>query len=255
MLIVIAILMLLLVGYKVEVPPATALVYNNIWTGKPDCVLPGTETLTPGLDRILEKEVSLRNEAQDPKKVEFTTKDGIPIEVDFLIKRQQVGFPGMPNRLEDFDKTQKKLLKEAAIKAVTKITYKDRESVILSRHIAVLKETLGQHTYNELFQDANLAEGDSGKLNKIFMKKIEKEVNEELLKDEATTEWGFWNELDLENINLPEILRKSREQSASANMAGKAIADKANAAGVDPTVMVIADALFGFLGSNRGGGK
>lgn len=245
----ISILILLITQYRIEVKPATALVYNNQWTGKTSCVLPGTDILVPGIHKVLEKEVSLRNEAQDPSKVAVITADGIEIEVDFIIRRLQVGYPKMPPEFKDQDK---KLLKKAVVKAVVAIDYKDHVNKILSRILAQLKESVGKHAYNSLFVDSDLEKGEPGKFDENKKDVIKKEVNEELLKDVATIEWGFWVEMDLENISLPEGPRKTREQSASAKMAGQAIADKSKAAGISPSVLVIADALSGLF---KGGGK
>jgi len=236
----ISILVLLVMESRREVKPATALVYNNMWTGKTYCMLPGTGFLIPGIHRILEREVSLQNEAQNPSNVTLITGDGIELEVDYIVRRLMVGYPKMPSLS---DKEHRVLLGEAVVKAVTAIKYAERRDAILTRIVAQLQAALTQYRLDQLFPGTNLGQGQVGKVNKELMTHIEEMVNEALRGDLVTLEWGFWVEMDLEDYNLPDTIRKAREQRSSAEMAGKAIADKAAAAGVDAKWLVVADAI------------
>src|SRR3989344_5435998 len=66
---------LLFTEYRAEVKPASALVYNNQWTGATNALLPGTHFLVPGVHKRLE-EVTIRNEAKNPSNVMLFTGDG-----------------------------------------------------------------------------------------------------------------------------------------------------------------------------------
>lgn len=242
-------LIILVTVSRTEVKPATALVYNNIWNGKTFCVLPGTEFIIPGIHRVLEREVSLRNEAENPDNVELITGDGIELEVDYIVRRLRVGYPGMPANIDDANPDK---LKEAVIKAVTAISYSERRDKVLTRIVARMQEEVKSRTYAELFQDADIENGKVGKVNKVLMKSLEEEVNILLSTDIVSVGWGYWVEMDLEDYNLPARLRQAREASASADMAGKAIADKATAAGVDPRWIIAGETLGNIFGK---GGK
>lgn len=238
-----AILTVLILQYRIEVRPATAFVYNNIWTGKTKCALAGTVVIVPGIHKALESEVSLKNEAENPDNVTLITGDGIELEVDYIIRRLQVGYPDMG------DNPDKNLLKEAAIKAVTAIEYAKRRDKILTRVVATYQAALEKRSVNDLFPDYDPTKpsGDVCKIDHLEMTRIEEEVNGVLKEDMVTKEWGFWVETDFEDCNLPEVVRKAREEGSSAKIAGKAIRDKADEAGVSPTVLVIADAISAFL--------
>ncbi len=227
----IALLILLVTTSRTEVKPGCALVYNNIWTGNPRCVLPGTDFIIPGVHRVLEKEVSLKNEAQNPSNVPLITGDGIELEVDYIVRRMQVGFPGMPE-FKKLSQVDREKLKSCAVLAVTEINYGDHRDKVLTRMVAHLQSFMEKRTYNELFEDADLEKGEPGKVNAQAKDDIETSVNEALKGDIATLQWGFWNEIDLEDYNLPETLRRAREQKASAKMRGQALKEKLTSAGL-----------------------
>ncbi|MFA6353905.1 MAG: SPFH domain-containing protein [Candidatus Paceibacterota bacterium] len=250
-LILVSVLLLLVTQSRTEVKPATALVYNNMWTGETEVVLPGTEFIVPGIHRILEKEVSLKNEAENPSNVNLITGDGIELEVDYIMRRLQVGYLDMPS-VPDI-----KLLKGAIVKAATKINYANRRDLVLTRVVAHLQEALEHKTLNDLFPEADLTNGKSGKVDKEVMEEMEKEINIKLGNDIVTTEWGFWVQIDLEDYNLPAVIRKAREQHSSAEIAGEALKRKAAAAGVkNPVWFIIADAITSIFGDRKEkGGK
>ncbi len=246
----------LLIEARMEVKPATALVYNNMWTGKTRCFLPGTNFLIPGIHRKF-KEVSLRNEAQNPSNVELFTGDGIGIQVDYIIRKLQVGYPEMKS-LDDKTLTKKDQdsLKESVIKATTNIDYDERKDKILTRVVAKLQERIEERTANDLFEPEENKEENTDnsppkkpdaekarKKNKAEKNNLENQVNEDLRKDQVTTEWGFLVEMDLEDFNLPKIISAAREEHSAAKIAGEAIAEKAKEAGVHPSIVIITDAL------------
>ncbi|MEX2029127.1 MAG: SPFH domain-containing protein [Candidatus Paceibacterota bacterium] len=247
---VIALLVLLVLEARKEVAPATALVYNDIWTGRTYCALPGTVFIVPGIHRVLEREVSLRNEAENPSNVELVTGDGIELEVDYLVRRLQVGYPEMPD-LDD-PALDRKRLRECVIQAVTAIKYAERRDAILTRIVAYLQESLEKRTLNNLFPGVDLTTGMVGTVDVGVMQIIEEEVKTALLDDLVTQEWGFWVEIDLEDYNLPTIIRKARERSSAAEIAGKAIADKAKAAGVNPEWLVAGQAIADIFNKGQG---
>src|SRR3989338_10932173 len=119
------VLVLLLTEYRAEVKPASALVYNNQWTGATNALLPGTHFLVPGVHRRLE-EVTLRNEARNPSNVMLFTGDGIELEVDYIIRRQQIGYPSTDPVLRARFARDPRLLRERAVMAATAIDYKNR---------------------------------------------------------------------------------------------------------------------------------
>lgn len=247
----------LMIETRMEVKPATVFVYNNMWTGKAGCFLPGTDFLIPGIHRELEKEVSLRNEAQNPDNVGLFTADGIELEVDYIVRKMRVGYPGMPDPEKISDSSPepvRKKVKEAAVKAVTAIEYSKRRDAILTRIVALLQAEVANRSVNDLFYNVDLKKGEA-KVNKEVMKEIEDAVNEDLIKDQVTTEWGFWVEMDLEDYNLPEVIRRAREQYSSAKIAGQAIADKVEASKVNPNILVIADAIASLARGKKEGGK
>ncbi|OGI57629.1 hypothetical protein A2906_00135 [Candidatus Nomurabacteria bacterium RIFCSPLOWO2_01_FULL_37_25] len=250
---VIAILVLLIMESRTEVKPATALVYNNMWTGRTDVVLPGTGFIIPGIHRVLEKEVSLKNEAENPSNVTLITGDGIELEVDYIVRRLQVGYPKMPG-LNDPNLDLGRL-KNCIIQVTTVINYAKRRDAVLTRIVAKLQESLEKRTLNELFPDADLKTGTTGKVDKQVMHLIEEEVNNALREDLVTKEWGFWTEIDLEDYNLPAVIRKAREQRSSAEISGKALAEKATAAGVKPEWLIVGEAFSDFFGRKKGGEK
>lgn len=246
-LVIVGIVALVATEARMEVKPASALVYSNIWTGEVGAILAGTGFIVPGFHKILEKEVSLRNEAENPSNVKLITRDGIELEVDYIVRRLQVGYPDMdrhgpPNPI---------LLKEAVVKAVKGVNYKNRRDLILTRIVAHLQHAFGERTYPELFSGGDLKTGKVGEVNKGTMKAIEEAVNASLVTDIVTKDWGFWVEMDLEDYNLPATLREAREASSSAEMAGKALHDKAKAAGIDPRWLVIGDALADIFGRKK----
>ena len=251
-LMMVAVALLLLTEYRMEVKVATALVYNNIWTGRTGCFLPGTNFLIPGIHKVLEKEVSLKNEAENPSNVSLFTADGIEIEVDYIVRRLQVGWPDMP-KYEAMSTETREHLGECAIWATTRIKYGERRDKILTRVVARLQEALESRTLNQIFLEADLKTGES-KCNLIEMVKIEDETNKALLKDIVTTEWGFWVEIDLEDYNLPAIIRRAREKGSSAEIAGRAIKTKLEHAGVPENarglwagIATIAETLIGAI--------
>ncbi|MBU0999074.1 SPFH domain-containing protein [Patescibacteria group bacterium] len=244
----IAVLVLLVTQSRTEVKPATALVYNNMWTGQPDVVFPGTGFIVPGIHRILEREVSLKNEAENPSNVNLITGDGIELEVDYIVRRLQVGCPN-PEKTTNWED-----LKKCVIKAVTIINYSGRRDKILTRIVARLQEALQRRTVNELFSEIDVKTGKRGKVNKEVMQTIETEVNTKLRDDIVTTEWGFWVEIDLEDYNLPIVIRKAREQRSSAEIAGSALKEKATAAGVKPEWLIVGEALSSIFGNRKKGG-
>lgn len=226
-----------------EVKPATALVYNDQWSGENLCELPGTVLLDPGRHRVIET-VSLRNEAQNPSNVKLFTADGVEIEVDYILRRLQVGYPDMPERWQDVDKDR---LCRCAINAVTKIEYAKREDKIKTRVVACLQAALEKRTLNELFSDVK--KDEAGAVTQVTVnteakEHLETEVNRSIREDIVTgvnedgTEeegWGFWVVMDLEDYNLPVVIRAARERKSAARMAGEALKDELTAAGVtDP---------------------
>ena len=235
-------LTLLLTDYRVEVKPATAMVYNNQWTGRPGAFLPGTHIMIPFVERRLE-EVTLRNEARNPSNVMLFTGDGIELEVDYIIRRQQIGYPSTDPVLRARFARDPRLLRERAVMAATAIDYKNRNDLIQTRIVAALQQELERHTYNELFPGADITKGEAGKLDERRKNEIEEAVNRELARDPVTQEWGFAIEMDLEDYDLPDRLRRARERKVSAQMEGTALREKAAAAGINPTVFVVADAL------------
>lgn len=241
----IAALVLLVMQYRVEVKPATALAYNNMWTGTPDCVLPGTDFLIPGIHRILEQEVSLRNEPENPSNVTLITGDGVELEVDYIVRRLRVGYPEMPEPGDP--RVDRARLQQCVIRAVTAISYGKRRDAILTRVVALLQEEMEGRTINDLFPGTDMVTGTIGQIDEDLMSQIEQAVNDSLLTDLVTTEWGFWVEIDLEDYDLPAVIRKAREEQSAAEIAGKAIADKAKAAGVDPRWIVAGDAVAGIF--------
>jgi len=250
-LILVAVLVLFVTQSRTEVKPATALVYNNMWTGCVSVLLPGTGFIIPGVHRILEKEVSLKNEAENPDNVNLITGDGIELEVDYIVKRLQVGYLGMIAQNVD-----KNLLEAAVIKATTKISYAKRRDLALTRIVAQLQNFLEHRTLNELFPEADLETGKLGKVDKEVMQTIEDDVNASLRNDIIITEWGLLTEIDLEDYSLPAVIRRAREQRSSAKIAGNALKEKAEAAGVkNPEWFILADALSGIFGNkNKKGG-
>ena len=252
-LVILAIIAQLLLNARIEVRPATALVYNDIWSGDTDVVFAGTEFIIPGIHRVLEKEVSLRNEAENPSNVNLVTAEGVDLEVDYIVRHLQVGYPGMPSLTDP--RMDYRRLKLCVIQSVTEIDYAKRRDKILTRIVAKLQESVDKRTVNELFPGTDLKTGIVGKLDKGVMEKIEDEVNEALLLDQVTKTWGFWVEIDLEDYNLPTIIAKAREQQSAAEIGGKAIQDKAKAAGVEPIWVLLTDALSNLLGPKSGGGK
>ncbi len=252
MLSAIAVLVLLVTEYRTEIRPAIAMVYNNIWTGKTHCALPGTKIIIPGIHRVLRREVSLRNEAENPANVNLITGDGIELEVDYILRRFQVGYPEMPG-LEDPALDEDKL-EGAVIKAVTAIEYEKRRDKVLTRVVAELQESLEKRTLNELFPGTDLKTETTGTIDKNLMEEMEDEVNAALSCDIVTKEWGFWIEMDLEDYNLPIIIRKAREKSSSAEISGRALANKAKAAGIQPEWLVLAETVSSLLQGQKGGG-
>ena len=219
-----------------EVRPATVVVYNNQWTGKTGAFLPGTHFMVPGVHKRLE-EITLRNEAKNPSNVMLYTGDGIELEIDYIIRRQQIGSPTA----------------ECAIQAATAINYKERDDKIQTRIVALLQQELEKIRFNDLFLGADLAAGDAGTKNNQLKQDIEAEVNKFLARDIVTTEWGFVIQIDLEDYNLPEQLRKAREQKVSATMEGAALKEKLQALGAadDPELkkwLLLADAGADALG-------
>jgi len=252
-LLVIAMLALLLLESKVEVKPGSALSYNNIWTGKTHAILPGTDFIIPGIHKVLEREVSLRNEAENPSNVKLVTGDGVELEVDYIVRRLQVGYPGMP-ALNDGSLDQARL-QWCVIQATTVITYSKRRDAILTRAVAKLQEAVDKRTLNQLLPGTDLETGKVGKVDETVMEQIEREVNRALSDDLVTQEWGFWVEIDLEDLNLPKKIMDARESRSAAEIAGKAIKDKADAAGVKPEWLIVLETLGNIFGGKRGGDK
>ncbi|KKW48135.1 MAG: hypothetical protein UY99_C0012G0013 [Parcubacteria group bacterium GW2011_GWA1_59_11] len=261
------VLVLLLTEYRAEVKPASALVYNNQWTGATNALLPGTHFLVPGVHKRLE-EVTLRNEAKNPSNVMLFTGDGIELEVDYIIRRQQVWDPGVgtfnadggwqPIPLEQLRGAQRGMIARRAVMAATAINYRERDDKIQTRIVAALQAELDKKRYNQLFMGADLATGEAGLRNDAERRDIEQKVNDILRQDICTTEWGFVIQMDLEDYDLPERLRKAREQKVSAQMEGTALKEKLDAlgAGNDPELkkwLVIGEVVGDALGRTFGG--
>lgn len=235
--------------YRKEVTPTTALVYNNKWNGEVECILPGTEFISPGVHTVLEAEVSLLNEAQNPNDVKLVTADGIEIDVDFIMRHFRVGYRDMPPIGDPAMDTDR--LKACIIQAATAISYKDRTDKVLTRVIAILQASIERRTLNELFPGTDINTGKIGKVDNNLMSDIEQEVNIALRTDIVTTEWGFWVEIDLEDYNLPAEIRKARERRSSAEISGKALKDKAQAAGIRPEWFVLGEAISDIFSRNN----
>ena len=255
---ILMILVLLLTEYRVEVKPATAMVYNNRWTGCANTFLPGTHFMVPGIHQRLE-EVTLRNEARNPSNVMLFTGDGIEMEVDYIIRRQQIGYPSTDPVLRARFAWDPRLLRERAVMAATAIDYKSRNDLIQTRIVAALQMALEARAFEELFPGSNLGAGVVGKIDKYKKDELEAEVNAELARDPVTQEWGFAIEVDIEDYDLPEKLRKVRETRVSAEMEGAALKSKMDALGVaDPETkrwLLIADAASDAIGRAFGGKK
>jgi len=227
-----AIAMQMFTKQRKEVKPATALVYNNMWTGQPECILPGTDFTLPAIHRDL-KEVKLINEVENPSNVKLITGDGVEIEVDYIVRRNQIGWPGMRDYSPRWPAADKERLRRCAIRAVTAIDYDERRGKILTRVVARLQEAIEHRRLNDLFEKANPKTGEAGKIKTEEKLHIEDEVNAALVEDIVGEKgWGFWVEIDLEDYNLPAVIRQARERKSSAKMAGKAMKEQLTAAGV-----------------------
>ncbi len=246
LLVVVAIIVLLLTEYKIQLPLSRGEVYINLWTGKPRCALWGTTFLVPGIHKPLEKELSFLNDPDDPPATPVVTADGIDIEFDWVYRHLQVGYPGMPELTSDDLDTE--LLKQCGVKVVTAIKYSDRKKNAYGRVLALSKRVFGKYKYNQLFKDSDLSKDKPGEKDKDLLEEIAAEINEFLRVDEVAKSWGLWVEIDPEDINLPAKARKTREENATADMAGEAVDRKAKKAGVHPAIVMLADAISNLFG-------
>lgn len=215
----------------IEVNPMRAVVVRNIWTSKPRALLE-TDFITPGWEKKL-REVTLENEPSDPPIMKALTQDGTEIGIDLVISTQKIKeYP------DDKDKAR-----DAVVKAATKIDYDKRAAAILNRIKIYAQDALVCCTLEDIVEGGNEdreKEKDKGK--RAVIERIENTLKEKLPAIE--NEWGFEVIAEVRNLELPEKAQEVAEESATAEQEGKRIKTKADAAGVDPKLIVIGDILY-----------
>ncbi len=241
---VVAAITLFLKEGLIEVGPKRAVVYKNIWTGKPDALLPGMHQIIPGKHKKL-IEVTLENEPSDPSSVTVITSDGTEIDVDYVIYTQQVA----GGKIDEED------IKKAVVKVGTEINYEKRRELAIDRIKARFQDYFSGVPIEDILSR------DIGKVNKKLIEEAEGVVNKYLEKD-IEDQWGLKVEIQVQNIRPPEKLSEVAEEAASAEREGERIKVKAEKAGIkDARWVLIGDALYDvariFLGTGvgSGGGK
>ncbi len=239
-----AVLVLLYKEGLIEVSPKRAVVYKNIWTGKPEALLAGMHQIIPGIHKKL-LEVTLENEPSDPEVVKVITADGIQISVDVVIYTQQVGVENEEVKGEE----KEEVLKVAIVKAATVIDYKNRRSLIWDRIKAHLQYVIAGIQMDDIFS--------KNKTNQKIIDEAESYINDQL-KQKVGEEWGIQVEARVEGMKPPEKLLEVAEEVATAEKEGIKIKQKADAAHVDPRLVMIGDIAYDIaraFGSFFGGGR
>ncbi len=228
-----------------EVNPVRAVVVRNIWTSKPRALLE-TDFVTPGWEKKL-REVTLENELSDPPIMKALTQDGTEIGIDLVISTQKIKtYPG------DDEKTR-----EAVVKAATKIDYSKRAEAILNRIKVYAQDALACCTLEDIVEGGEEKENDEkreGKKDKgkrAVIERIESTLKEKLpaLEDE----WGFEVIAEVRNLELPEKAKEVAEEAATAELEGTRIKTKAEAAGIDPRIVMIGDIIYDVARTLKGG--
>jgi len=209
----------------VEVSPARAWVVRNIWTSKARALLE-TDFIIPGWEKKL-REVTLENEPRDPPIMKALTKDGTEVGVDLVFSTQKIDVGG--------DNEESRL---AVVRAATEINYDKRNEAIDNRIKIYLQDALVCCALEDIVEGNE--ENSGGK--RATIQHIEETLKGKL--DEIKNEWGFGLAIGVRNLELPEKAKEVAEESATAEQEGRRIKTKADAAGVEPWMVVASDGIY-----------
>lgn len=236
-LVVVAVVIIVFKTGKKEIEPGEALVYKNQWSGKTYSAGAGTIILKPGIEKIVKEKVSLRNEPRDPEPVTITLADGNDITVEYEITTQKIVNP---------------------VKAVTAINYDKRDALIDSRIKTYFLDSFVGVSGEELITETKTGDKVTKGRKEDFIKKIlenaEKEINEQL-KREVEENWGIETIIGIERFVLPPKLTEVIGEASTSKHEGERIKTKAEAAGVNPNMAFILDAMSDIVGMWKGGSK
>ncbi len=217
-----------------EVSPKRAIVVRSIWLSTARALMK-TGLIIPGVEKKL-VEVTLENEPSDPPIMKALTKDGVEIGADLVIHTQRV--------VND---------KDSVVKAATVIDYGKRTQAILQRIKIYVQDILvGCASNGNSIEGCTLESLIDGETKKEIIKRLEDYVNGKLL-SEVKEEWGIEVIIGVRNLELPEKVKEVAEEAATAELEGTRIAEKAKAAGVDPTTVFIGDTIYDAVRALKGG--
>ena len=227
LLLLIVAMVLALKGARIEVEPATALVYMNMGPGTVGAYKAGTHFLKPGQQK--QGVVSLRNEPREAVMISVNTADLIPVEVPCAFREFRV--------VDTF---------QAIVAVWTQIKYEDRYENTLTILKIALENAIGSRQFDEIYDP------ESRHGRKDQLEEIEREINS-ALDETVEKEWGLRVQVEVgEGIKAPEEAPRAR-----GSREGEFLRAKAEAAGENPNVrvMLIAEALGEALrGLKKGNG-
>lgn len=222
----------------------SAVVYKNQWTGEARAILPGTEFIIPGWEKRL-VDVSLKNEPSDPPPTKAITADPIEIEVDYIIHSFLIPFD------PEGDDASKEKTKQAVVKVATKVDYGERQNAVSNRIQGAIQTAFGNEEFDEIYPKNGDSPDAKRSLNKELIKRIADEVNATLA-ESVEEEWGIHVEIKIENVDFPGKIGEAIEEAVVAEREGRAIADKAEKAGVSPNLIAIGEMVVDGIRALKG---